>query len=71
MYNSKLDPVCLSVITHFHFDHDIQGKKSCRVVFLPDVHAMEHADEKTNSGNELGIQLQESSHTFHKLREFE
>ena len=30
----------------------------------PDVHAMEHADEKTNSGNELGIQLQESSHTF-------
>ena len=39
--------------------------------FLPDVHAMEHADEKTNSGNELGIQLQESSHTFDKLREFE
>ena len=39
--------------------------------FLPDVHAMEHADEKTNSGNELGIQLQESSHIFDKLREFE
>ena len=32
---------------------------------------MEYADEKTNSGNELGIQLRESSHTFHKLREFE
>ena len=32
---------------------------------------MEHADEKTNSGNELGIQLQESSHTFDKLSEYE